>query len=122
MVVDPFDSKYDNTLLWCVRGTADIAIYIDCVMINYDSQINPVVWGYSVYRRSPGFRTLGISLHRLKDQHSCCMFFDNRDDAIVYFRNHFPHRIDEAGIRDSITPNLKFLKKNGYFHSLTESL
>ena len=57
MKVDPTNFEHQEVPLWAVLDGARI----ECVMVNCRSG-GPAVWGYSVWRRSPGFRTLGISL------------------------------------------------------------
>jgi hypothetical protein len=41
------------------------------------------VWGYSVYRRSPGFRTLGVDLEKWAAGNGA-QFFAEQSDALAH--------------------------------------
>jgi len=43
---------------WCVYGPDCFPTMFCCRIKNYPDA-SPAIWGYSVYRRVPGFRTLG---------------------------------------------------------------
>ena len=58
--VDPHDVALRNQPLWCVFGPESFPTLFCCVI--RENVGAPVIWGYSVYRRKPGFRTLGQEL------------------------------------------------------------
>jgi hypothetical protein len=81
-VVNPFEPANFNRALWCVHGR-DGSPQIQAFMVN-DAGVNgtATIWGYSIYRKSPGFRTLGLRLDTwLSDKHDP-VFYDDRNDAM----------------------------------------
>jgi hypothetical protein len=79
--------------LWVVCGrNGDSSIY--CVkLLAYDSNyvLLPIghrgdhvcIWGYSVYKGKPGFRTLGIKVEEWADRFSKApIFYDSLEEAI----------------------------------------
>lgn len=60
--IDPFDKKHwgAEQNLWCIFGHDSFPTLIACRILEHAQ--GPVIWGYSVYKRQPGFRTLGTSL------------------------------------------------------------
>jgi hypothetical protein len=73
---------YDKPL-WCVYGH-ECFPQIVCCIINNASGIE-AIWGYSVWKKQPGFRTLGISFSQWLRQHpSLCEFFDEQEKAMSY--------------------------------------
>lgn len=123
MVVD-IESQYAlDRLLWYVRGHTTGNVYIDAVKVRHYPDCQPAVWGYSVYRRSPGFRTIGGSprYHQVEYGFDVSALFDNREEAIRYYKSVRP--VDKRSIEEiseEITPQMKFLKKCGIQHNLTE--
>jgi hypothetical protein len=79
--VNPTVSANHHKPLWCVSGH-DCFPEIMCCYITNDFTI----WGYSVYKRQPGFRTLGQSLFKWMDNHHNPKFFDSQDEAMNYLR------------------------------------
>lgn len=60
--IDPLDPKYFGIPLWFVYGYECFPSMF-CARIKPDQHTQgqpPVIWGYSVYKRVPGFRTLGV--------------------------------------------------------------
>jgi hypothetical protein len=58
--IDPWDSQYHYRPIWCVYGPDSFPTVFCCQLTHSCGSLN--VWGYSVYRRSPGFRTVGREL------------------------------------------------------------
>lgn len=87
MLIDYNDQENYNKPLWCVYGSECFPSMFCCKII-YNAEFGPIVWGYSVYRRSPGFRTLGqnvnIWINNLKKKYGWSMFefYDQHSDAI----------------------------------------
>ena len=94
--IDPNDPRHHNRPLWCVFGHSFEPSVIPCILRAYNAQhvlLSPgqhgrvVVWGYSVWRRKPGYRTYGVSLLEFSKRHSIePLFFDSQDEAIEQIR------------------------------------
>lgn len=55
------NEEYHDIPLWCVYGAASFPSIVCCKALRgHDGTVN--IWGYSVYRNSPGFRTIGMSV------------------------------------------------------------
>ena len=51
------------------------------------------IWGYSVYRRSPGYRTLGQSAKKWSEVSNMAIYFDDQEEALDYLRKSTkPHK------------------------------
>ena len=69
--------------IWCVYGDENWLQFIVCRKRDYLNQAS-ALWGYSVYRRQPGFRTLGVGADWcIKNK---CRFFASQEDALAYLR------------------------------------
>lgn len=123
MVVDIENPDAVDRLLWYVRGREPSSVYIDAVIVRHERGYWASVWGYSVHRRSPGFRTLGLCPrhHQAEGWVGFWNVFDDREEAIAFYlsKNKCDARPIEK-IREQITPPMKFLKKSGIRHNLTE--
>lgn len=88
MLVDPNLSENQDRVLWCVHGTSSFPTII-CCKIRAHAEYGPTIWGYSVYRRSPGFRTLGQNVNmwqqnlREKFGYILFEFYDDHSEAIT---------------------------------------
>ena len=84
LAVDPLDPKNLDKILWCVHGY-DSHPSVHCLKIKTSPHISGhFVWGYSMWKREPGFRTLGISVQEFKGQKKLFIFFENKIDALEY--------------------------------------
>lgn len=79
-----------KTPIWCIYGP-DCFPTIFCCMINEPYGGGRGIWGYSVYKRKPGFRTLGgtvgptqYSGDWIKDNNA--KFFLNQSEALDYLK------------------------------------
>jgi hypothetical protein len=70
-----------NKVLWCVYGGESFPILFACVIRTITKE--PVIWGYSVYRRSPGFRTFGRRVDPWAQENNA-KFFDEQQNALAY--------------------------------------
>jgi len=78
-MIQPNDAPL-NTPLWCVYGP-DCFSTMFCCMINEVPGYGRNIWGYSIHKRSPGFRTLGRSVDDwMQDKNA--KFFLTQDEAI----------------------------------------
>ena len=94
--IDLNDLKHYSRPLWCVFVHSFEPSIIPCILRAYSVQhvlLPPgqpgrvVVWGYSIWRRKPGYRTYGVSLLEFSKRHSLePMFFDSQDEAIEQIR------------------------------------
>lgn len=92
MEVYPLHSEeHLNKPLWLVCGYKYSPEVIPCLIRHHDEGL--VIWGYSVYRNSPGFRTYGTALSsfysmRVKEYgwNLPLRFFDDQDSALLYVK------------------------------------
>jgi len=73
--IDPTRPEFLDRPLWCVYGEQCFPSMICCKVI-HDDRYGPTIWGYSVYRNSPGFRTLGRNLKTWVKQNKAIFFAD----------------------------------------------
>lgn len=55
-----WDTAPLGEVLWGVYGPDSFPSVFACKILDHPEQ-GRVLWGFSIYRRSPGFRTLGVS-------------------------------------------------------------
>jgi len=79
--IDP--AEHLDTPLWVVYGPDCFPTMFCCKVLNHPT-CGLVIWGYSVYRRQPGFRTLGQSLQVWRDDHEKPKFFARQDNALLH--------------------------------------
>lgn len=74
-----------DTPLWCVYGAKSFPSIIVCKILK-DPKYGLIIWGYSIYKRQPGFRTLGqrLSDWLASEYHENAFFFEKQVDAIAY--------------------------------------
>lgn len=70
-----------DTPMWCVYGP-DCFPTIICFKVSKYLHYT-TIWGYSVYKRKPGFRTLGQDFETWDKQHKG-KYFLRQEDAIAY--------------------------------------
>lgn len=72
-----------ETPLWCVYGHEAFPQIICCKISNVNGCES--IWGYSIWKRKPGFRTLGLSLSVwLSKGENMCWFFDDQAKALAF--------------------------------------
>lgn len=81
--INPADIDYRDKPLWCVYGPACFPTMI-CCKVN-DASGKLAIWGYSVYRRSPGFRTLGRYLNQWTAENNA-VFFADQNHALDFLK------------------------------------
>lgn len=81
--VDP--TEHLNTPLWCVYGSNAFPSIICCKILK-DPKYGFIIWGYSVWKRQPGFRTLGTNIQAFCDPRENPKFFLDQEDALDYLR------------------------------------
>jgi hypothetical protein len=77
--INPTDSAHHNTPLWAVydwNGPAVLACRVNTL------QGKATIWGYSVWKRQPGYRTLGVNLSDWRSTARNPVFFDKQSEAI----------------------------------------
>ena len=80
--IDVTDPQYHGRPLWCVYGPDCFPTLFCCkVTMGYDRSLN--IWGYSVYRRQAGFRTLGLEVTAWAAK-SDAVFFSEHSAAIAH--------------------------------------
>lgn len=108
----------NKQVLWLVYGR-DTSLYMDVVKVHDNGQWGYTVWGYSMYRRSPGFRTIGRSFKELSTTHPIAKLFIDQTEAIQYYMSLSGTEKTFDELRAEYTPNLKFLKRENYRHNLS---
>ena len=85
------DEESHNKPLWCVYGVNCFPSIICCTLKkSHDDKI--IIWGFSIYKRSPGFRTLGVEvdawIKRQKNDlgYELFEFYDVHEEAIERIR------------------------------------
>jgi hypothetical protein len=73
--------------LWCIYGPKSFPTTICCMIKRggADQRSTLILWGYSIYRNTPGFRTLGVELGRWSSDNDPT-FFTDQDKAMEYLR------------------------------------
>jgi hypothetical protein len=76
-------TEHLDTPLWVVYGPDCFPTMFCCKVLNHPT-CGLVIWGYSVYRRQPGFRTLGQGLQAWLEAHEKPKFFARQDGALQH--------------------------------------
>lgn len=89
MQVDPHDPANHGKPLWVVYGSTAFPSILCCRLRINDG--HATMWGYSVWRRSPGFRTMGTyvknwiaSLEAKRED--LYEFYDDQEEALDRLR------------------------------------
>jgi len=95
MMIDPTDPAHHEKTLWVVHGPTCQPSIVCAQLRAYSADFNllPVgqagdhvcIWGYSVYKRVPGFRTLGIRLSKFEGEHKA-RYYTEQEEALSYLR------------------------------------
>jgi hypothetical protein len=82
--------------LWVVFGSHTwpqivcvklLAYTVDHVLLPVGAEgPNVCVWGYSVWKRKPGFRTMGTNVFTWAKAYTLCEFYDAQDEALDRLR------------------------------------
>lgn len=83
--IDPKDTQFHEIPLWAVTVTHKGLAGMQCLKFRMNDG-KPTAWGYSEWRRSPAFRTLGIGLEEFMANHEGCQFFTNHGEALDALR------------------------------------
>lgn len=68
--------------LYCVYGPNCFPSIFSCVIRQHIT--GKCVWGYSVYKRVPGFRTIGHHIGDFLNRYKNAVFFDKQEYALEY--------------------------------------
>lgn len=91
VAIDPDDPVNHGRTLWCVHGSKHCPALMAVKLLAYTSDHVrlPVgrpgvvhVWGFSVWRRQPGFRTLGIRFDEWAKDFKICSLFLTQCEAL----------------------------------------
>lgn len=91
ITVDPALPENHNRDLWLVYGVECMPTIL-CCRIEGLLHNEPIIWGYSVYRGEPGFRTLGRNvldwMKALEEKYGWSLweFYLNQDQAFLRLR------------------------------------
>lgn len=75
--------EYLDKPLWCVYGP-DCFPTVFCFKLHDSGQYGITIWGYSVWKRQPGFRTLGQNLLKWDEKTNKPKYFTKQEDATAY--------------------------------------
>jgi len=78
--------ELQNIPLWVVYGYDSFPSILCCKIWPSRGDGVLYIWGYSVYRNSPGFRTLGQSAVNWALSVPNVKFFDDQDEALAYLK------------------------------------
>lgn len=90
MIIDPKNKEFIDTPLWCIYGPECFPVIFCCKISDTVHETpSPVIWGYSVYKEIPGFRTLGRHLTEWIEEVKNLfgtepIFFNRQDEALTY--------------------------------------
>lgn len=91
MKFNPVDNTFHDKPVWVVYGH-DCFPQIICCKLESKLHGYTVIWGYSIYRRSPGFRTMGrdvlawMAEMQKTYSYSLFEFYSEHDEAIDRIR------------------------------------
>ena len=93
--IDPKALDSADKVLWCVYGHTYWPQIMCCKLHDYEGDRN--IWGYSVWKNKPGFRTLGKRLSEWYSSHDLCLFFDDQQLALDYLKKISTPKCDVNG-------------------------
>lgn len=93
--IDPNAPESAGKVLWCVYGHTFWPQLLCCKLHDYEGDRN--IWGYSIWKNKPGFRTLGQRLATWYASHDLCLFFDDQQLALDYLKKISTPKCDVNG-------------------------
>lgn len=120
------NQSHEHQVLWLVYGTKP-NLHISSVAFNtFRGHSKTALWGFSIWKRQAGFRTIGCSLEYLlsgsplREGCETAEVFDDRELAIEYYlaNGNSTDSVVDIRAREAVTPPLKFLKKRLYHHTM----
>jgi hypothetical protein len=77
--------NYQDEPLWCIYGESKYwPCILTCKLITPGHNNSLNIWGYSVWKDTPGFRTLGIPVQEWNKRHKFIKYFDDQKEALKY--------------------------------------
>lgn len=97
MMINPMDPTHHGKPLWVVHGPTCNPSIVCAKLFAYSSEhvLLPVgqagphvaIWGYSIYKRKPGFRTLGCDVIKWSARDKpAARFYTDQDEALADLR------------------------------------
>jgi len=89
--IDPFDPQHWDKPLFVVYGSSAFPSLLCCKVLHRTTypDKDPCIWGFSIWRRSPGFRTLGIKLKTWVERETDPRFYLTQEEAFEAIRETF---------------------------------
>lgn len=89
--IDPFDPQYWDKPLFVVYGSSAFPSLLCCKVLHRTTypDKDPCIWGFSIWRRTPGFRTLGIKLETWVERETDPRFYLSQEEAFEAIRETF---------------------------------
>lgn len=85
--IDPFDQQHWNKPLFVVYGSTGFPQML-CCKVRLNEGV-PTIWGFSIWCRTPGFRTLGIPLDSWVTRELNPRFYLSQEEAFDDIRGLF---------------------------------
>jgi hypothetical protein len=91
MTVDHTDAEQHGRHLWLVYGHKSFPTLIAC-KLDFKTHPYTAIWGFSVYRRKPGFRTIGRNVDAWIEEgctkygYTLFEFYDDQEKALDRLR------------------------------------
>lgn len=85
--IDPFDQQHWNKPLFVVYGSTGFPQML-CCKVRLNEGV-PTIWGFSIWRRTPGFRTLGTHLDSWATRELNPRFYLSQEEAFDDIRGLF---------------------------------
>jgi hypothetical protein len=108
---DPFDPANHGKPLWITYGVDCFPQIVCAKLLAYGPKHNllPVgergayvcIWGYSIYKRQPAFRTLGTRLDKWIDRHDFVRFYEDQEAALDDLRTLTRPRLPDGKDQNS---------------------
>lgn len=89
--IDPFDPQHWDKPLFVVYGSSAFPSLLCCKVLHRTTypDKDPCIWGFSIWRRTPGFRTLGIKLKDWVERETDPRFYLSQEEAFEAIRETF---------------------------------
>lgn len=82
-----FETAPVGVQLWGVYGPECFPTVFACKMLDYPSGMR-AIWGFSIYRRQPGYRTLGQNKEWAEK--NGLRLFASQQEAFAHIAGYFP--------------------------------
>lgn len=96
--IDPFDPQHWDKPLFVVYGSSAFPSLL-CCKVRLNEGV-PTIWGFSLWRRTPGFRTLGIKLKTWVERETDPRFYLSQEEAFEAIRETFNKAVPAPKVKN----------------------